>query len=260
MNEQERPIGAASGTEESTRSSLALQDLRLEYGAGALRVVALDGITATITGPTICGLLGRNGSGKTSLMSVIAGFQPPTSGTVAIARAGSLPEPLPGSEALYTGNDSLDGYLFKPADLMDLYACARPNWDEHLARHLLSRFEVPTNRPIRKLSLGQRSALLNTLAIASHAPVTLLDESYLGMDPIARDILTSELLRDFAEHPRIILFSTHEIEDWERIFSDVLIIAHGQLLLQQSADDIRATGKSIKELFTSLVTNGANHD
>ena len=153
--------------------------LRLDYGA----VTALDGLSFTLPGGRIYGLLGRNGAGKTSLLSLLAGFRRPSGGTV---RIGGQPVfENPGitrrvcliRETGDTGDrdDRVSYALWTAARL-------RPGWDADYADSLVDRFEIPRRKKLRELSLGQQSALGMTFGLVTRAPVTLLDESHLGMD------------------------------------------------------------------------------
>jgi ABC-2 type transport system ATP-binding protein len=94
------------------------------------------------------------------------------------------------------------------------------------------------------------------MGLACRAPLTILDEAYLGMDAIYRHIFAEELLADFMRMPRTILFSTHHIAEMERLFSEAIIIDGGEALLHDDADALRAnaaaegaTGASLQDIF-----------
>jgi hypothetical protein len=84
-----------------------------------------------------------------------------------------------------------------------------PNWDGELAEALLADFSLPAGRAVKRLSRGMRSALGIVLGLAARAKVTLFDEPYAGLDPVARQLFYERLLADYAEHPRTVLLSTH---------------------------------------------------
>jgi ABC-2 type transport system ATP-binding protein len=216
--------------------------LRLDYGA----VTALDGLSFTLPGGRIYGLLGRNGSGKTSLLSVLAGFRRPSGGTVRIDGQPVFENPRITRRVCLiretgdTGDrDDRVGYALWTA------ARLRPGWDADYADSLVDRFEIPRRKKLRELSLGQRSALGMTFGLATRAPVTLLDESHLGMDAPSRAAFSDELLADFIAHPRTIVISTHLIDELSRLFEQVVIIDRGRLVLQDETEVLRARGADV---------------
>jgi ABC-2 type transport system ATP-binding protein len=210
---------------------------------------ALDGVTLDLRPGVITGILGRNGAGKSTLLSLLAAFNRPTSGTVRVG-AGDLMED-PWENPWATANVQL---VRESGDLMEeervattlrYYADLRPWWDADLAGRLLDLFEVDPRKKPTALSRGKRSAVGATIGLAARAPLTILDEVYLGMDAPTRYAFYDELLADYAEHPRTILLSSHLVEEVERLFEDVVVIDRGRVLLAESADEMRARGFSL---------------
>lgn len=217
-----------------------IDDLRLTFGD----VHALDGVSLSLEPDKIYGLLGRNGSGKTSLMSVIAAFWRATSGGVLVD--GREPyENADVMERVCLIRESGDVTANTVKGALSFAARMRPDWDAEYAEHLVDRFKLPRKRFISRLSRGTKSALGCVLGLASRAPLTMFDESYLGMDAPARYVFVEELLRDYVEHPRTIIVSTHLIEEFERLFEEVLIIDRGRLLVHDTVDGLRERGVSI---------------
>lgn len=131
-------------------------------------------------------------------------------------------------------------------------ATVRPRWDPAFADVLVDRFQLPLKTRLGQLSRGQRSALGITMGLASRAPVTIFDESYLGLDAPSRYAFYDRLLADFAEHPRTFVISTHLIEEVAALFEQVLIIDHGRLLLQGDTDDLRERGATVTGLAVEV--------
>jgi len=219
--------------------------LTLRYGD----TTAVDGLTVTFEGGRIHGLLGRNGAGKTSLLSVMAGFRDATDGEALIDGEPVFENPRAMSQTclIRSSGDTVDHDwpADRVRDALALAAAMRPNWDDAYAARLLDRFEVDRRKRVGELSRGKRSALAVTLGLASRAPVTLFDESYLGMDAPSRYAFYDELLADIMAHPRTVVISTHLIEEVARLFERVIIIDRGQLLLADDADAVRARGASL---------------
>lgn len=207
---------------------------------------ALRDVSFTLEPGRIHGLLGRNGSGKTTLLSILAGFRKATSGQALLDGVPIFEneEAMRHICLIREGGDTVEGRERVRAAL-EFAAAMRPNWDANYAAHLLERFAVPPGKKVGQLSRGQRAALACTLGLASRAPLTMFDESYLGMDAPSRYIFYDELLRDFMEHPRTIIVSTHLIEEVSSLFEEVLILGNGRLLLHDEAEEFRARGITI---------------
>ena len=224
---------------------LELRDLTVRYGS----TVAVDAVSATFEAGQIHGLLGRNGSGKTSLLSAAAAFRAPSGGRVLLDGEPVFENPAAVRRiCLIRGaGDTVehDWPGDKVKDALGLAARLRPNWDVAFADRLVERFALSRTARLSELSRGQRSALGVVLGLACRAPVTMLDETYLGMDAPSRYAFYDELLADHVEHPRTVLISTHLIEEVASLFETVTVIDQGRLLLQESADALRARGAAI---------------
>ena len=224
-------------------SGIEIQNLTVRYPGD---VTAIDDLTLKLEGGKIYGLLGRNGSGKTTLMSLIAAFRRVTEGTVLVDGR----EPFENEELtqhiclvrdsgdVVVDGDSVQGILRRARRF-------RPNWDDQFAQRLLDTFQLPSKRGVAKLSRGQRSALGITVGLASRAPLTMLDEAYLGMDAPSRYAFYDILLEDYIENPRTIILSTHLIEEVGRLFEEVVIIDRGRLVVHDDTDSLRMRGAAV---------------
>lgn len=216
--------------------SIAVADLTLRYGTDT----ALNGLSFTLDRPGIHGLLGRNGSGKTSLLSVLAGLRPHHGGTVSLFN-----QPVFENGAVMRNLCLIreDGDLIESSEkisyALEFEADMRPWWDGDKALALLDTFGLSPKKKLGTLSRGQRSALACSIGIAARAPITFFDESYLGMDAPSRYAFYEALLADYLEHPRMILLSTHLIDEVARLFDHILIIDGGRVLLSDDAENLR---------------------
>jgi ABC-2 type transport system ATP-binding protein len=120
-----------------------------------------------------------------------------------------------------------------------------PNWDSDLAASLIDEFNLPVDRRVKKLSRGMRSALGIVIGLAARADITLFDEPYAGLDPVARQIFYDRLLAEYAEYPRTILLSTHLIDEVAGLLDRVLVLDQGQLVLDAETDDLRGAATSV---------------
>ncbi len=206
---------------------------------------ALDSVSMQIHANTITGLLGRNGAGKTTFMSLATAQDSPTTGTVRVLGEDPF-ENAPILEQLCFIRDNQrypDDYALKHA-----IRAARlfyPNWDQELADELIQLFRIPNKTVIKKFSRGQFSALGIVLGLASRAPVTFFDEPYLGLDATARGYFYDVLLRDFQAHPRTIVLSTHLIDEMDRLLERVIILDQGRVVQDADVEDLRGAAHQV---------------
>lgn len=200
---------------------------------------ALDSVTVSFEAGVIHGLLGRNGAGKTSLMSIASGQDWADDGTVTVfgERPHENEQVLPRicfvrEDQKYI-EDSYARHAFEAA------AMAYPNWDADLAERLIHDFGVPAKTRIKKMSRGQRSAVAVIIGIASRADATFFDEPYMGLDAVARQLFYDRLLEDYAEHPRTIVLSSHLIDEIAHLIENVVLIDRGRIMLDEPVDSLR---------------------
>ncbi|MEK3882318.1 ABC transporter ATP-binding protein [Paenibacillus sp. PL2-23] len=221
--------------------AIEVKDLTVRYGP----MTAVDQVSFHLDGGKIYGLLGRNGSGKTSLLSVLASFQPQSKGEVRIGGEAPFENAAVTSQVclIQESVHLADGYHVK--DALKLAAVCWPNWDDSYAARLLESFGLPLKKRISALSRGMKSALGVTIGLASRAPVTIFDEAYLGMDAPSRYAFYEELLKDYMEQPRTFILSTHLIEEVSSLFEEVLILDGGKLLLHEETELLRGRGVTV---------------
>jgi len=225
---------------------------------------ALKDVTFTLEPNKIYGLIGRNGAGKTSLLSVLASFRKQSNGDVLI-----------NGQPLFDNGEMMQNIQFIyqkefPTDSGEIYpkllkyikkeTAYRPNFDLAYAEELLKKFALPTNKRPNKLSKGMQSTLAVIIGLASRAPITIFDEAYLGMDAPTRDLFYKEVLKDQERHPRTIVMSTHLVSEMEYLFDEVIIIHKGELLTEGTYDEIVSAGATVTGINESIdiFANGRN--
>lgn len=207
--------------------------------------LALDDVSFTIEAGTIYGLLGRNGAGKTTAMSILTAQNFATSGTVRVFGENPyenervLPRMCFVRESQKYPDDATARHALKMASLF--FA----NWDAELAAGLVDDFQLPTRKPIKKLSRGQQSAVGVIIGLACRAEVTFFDEPYLGLDAVARQLFYDRLLADYAEHPRTIVLSSHLIDEVANMLERVIVVERGRILLDDETDVVRSRAATI---------------
>jgi ABC-2 type transport system ATP-binding protein len=212
--------------------------------------LALDRVSLDIEPGSITGLLGRNGAGKTTLLRIIAGQEFLSSGSVAVLGASPVHDDALLHRMVFVREDQRypDTGSFPYFQVRHALRAASwfyPNWDSDLAGALLADFNLPAGRAVKRLSRGMRSALGIVIGLAARAEVTLFDEPYAGLDPVARQLFYDRLLADYAEHPRTMLLSTHLIDEAAGLFERVVVIDSGRIVLDAAADEIRGTATSV---------------
>ncbi|MFI6095340.1 ATP-binding cassette domain-containing protein [Lentzea sp. NPDC051213] len=218
-----------------------VQGLTVRYGS----VTAIDDMSFSLSGNKIYGLLGRNGSGKTSLMSALAGFRRPI-GEVRVDGEPVFENPRTMQNVCLVRHspDAADKGD-RVRDVLNYGKAWRDSWDHAYALELAELFKIPLKGKVGELSLGRRSALGVVIGLAGRSPLTMLDESHLGMDTPTRYAFYDTLLHDFMAHPRTILISTHLIEELGSLLEEVVIIDQGRLVLQEDADTLRSRGTEV---------------
>jgi ABC-2 type transport system ATP-binding protein len=214
--------------------------------------VRTDNLTVTFSGvPAVHGLLGRNGSGKSTLAATLAGFREPSAGRVLIESDDFDQAREPYEDAIVTSRVCLireSGDLVGNASVKTVLGLAsglRPYWEADLAAELLDKFELSPRQKVQKLSRGKKSALGVVLGIASRAPLTIFDETYLGMDVPSRNLFYDALLADYTEVPRTIVLSTHLVSEVSSLLEEVVILDQGRLVTQSPVDSLRGRGAAI---------------
>jgi ABC-2 type transport system ATP-binding protein len=202
------------------------------------RTDALSGVSLTIPENSICGLLGRNGAGKTTIMSLVAGQDRPTSGTVNVLGHRPFENEAVLSRISFVRDNQRYPDNYRLHHVLRIAPDFAPNWSDEVAAELVDGLRIPDRTQIKKFSRGQLSSVAIVLGLASRAPVTLLDEPYLGLDVTARALFHDALIRDFAAHPRTVVLSTHLIEESEALFDRVIIVDRGQVRVDAESDRI----------------------
>jgi ABC-2 type transport system ATP-binding protein len=207
--------------------------------------LAVDDASFTIEKDVIYGLLGRNGAGKTTVMSMLTAQNFATSGDIRIfgerpyENARILQRMCFVRESQKYPDDALPKHAFGSARLFF------PNWDQDLADRLIDELQLPLKKTIKKLSRGQLSAVGVIIGLASRAEITFFDEPYLGLDAVARQIFYDRLIEDYTEHPRTVILSSHLIDEVSNLLERVLVIDRGRIVMDEETDAVRDRAANI---------------
>ncbi len=193
---------------------------------------ALDDVSLNVPKGCVFGLVGENGAGKSTLLKHVLGLLKASQGTVEVFGLNPVLEP---ENVL-----SRIGYLSEDRDmpdwmridqLMNFQSSFFPNWDHEYASQLVEMFDLPVKQRIKGLSRGQRARVGLLLAIAHRPDLLVLDEPSSGLDPVVRRDILAAIIRTVADEGRTVLFSSHLLDEVQRVSDHVGMLHAGQLLL-----------------------------
>ncbi len=200
---------------------IVLTDVTKQYR----NVPVLKNITLHMDMPGIYCLLGRNGAGKTTLLKSIAGYQNITKGQIQVDGKAIA------TSTLDTGVSYIENFAkhfnLPVRKLLRIASEVNPNYDFEFASEMMERFELDGKKKFHHLSLGMKTMVSTIVCLASNKSAILLDEPVLGFDAIMRMEFYEMLTESFQRHPRIIIVSTHIIEEIAKTIQKLIIIDKG---------------------------------
>ena len=224
-------------------STLAACGLAVRYGRRSL----LDDVSFKVPSGTVFALLGRNGSGKTSLVRCLLGQQKPAAGRAllfgrdawtgrrqAMDRIGVLPEEP----------DAPPGMTAR--QLSDFCRRLYARWDGPGVEGRLARFDVPFDTPFGRLSRGERGAVMLSLCLGHSPEVLVLDDPTLGLDAVVRRALFEELIAELADRGTTVFVTSHDLAGLEGLSDRVAVLHHGRLVLDEPMDALKARFRRLR--------------
>jgi len=214
---------------------IELKELGFRYGRAAKPL--FQGLDLQLPAGTLCGMLGANGAGKSSLLRLLAGLSFPQQGSCRVL--GFVPSER--SPAFLSDLFLLTEEIFVPpvtaAVYARRYAGFYPRFDPATYDKLLADFELPTDRKLSAYSYGQKKKFLLAFGLASNARLMIMDEPTNGLDLPGKSQFRRALISHFAPE-RSFLISTHQVHDLEGLIDSVMILADGNLLLHATMDEL----------------------
>jgi len=221
-----------------TENVVEVQGLTRRFGLKT----ALDNVSLSVRRGIVFGLVGENGAGKTTFIKHLLGLLRAKTGSVRVFGLDPVQDPV--------GVLGRIGYLSEERDLPDWMRIQEllnytqaffPKWDESYARELLETFALDPRQKIKTLSRGQRAQTGLLVALAHRPDLLLLDEPSSGLDPVVRRDILGAIIRTVADEGRTVFFSSHLLEEVERVADDVGMIHAGRLVLNAPLDQIKAS-------------------
>lgn len=202
--------------------------------------MALNEVSLLVPRGGVFGLIGGNGAGKTTLIKHILGMLKAQQGSVRVFGLDPVQDPV--------GTLGRIGYLSEERELPDWMRVGElmrytqaffPSWDETYAEELRASFDLDKKAQIKTLSRGQRARAGLLVALAHRPELLVLDEPSSGLDPVVRRDILGAIIRTIADEGRTVLFSSHLLDEVERVADRVAIIHQGQIMLTAAMDEIK---------------------
>ena len=226
---------------------LETENLRKAYLG---RKAVLHGVNLKVESGRIMGLLGPNGSGKTTFLKLIAGLLKPSGGSFRVCgeefgiATRKIVSFLPDKNVVYSWMSSENAIGF--------YADFFEDFDKAKAFEMLKFMKLDPKQSVGTMSKGMIEKLNLTLTFSRHSKLYILDEPLGGTDPVAREQIIKTIIKTWSEESAI-LITTHLVSDIEHVFNDVAFLKDGEIVLEGDAEDLRSTrGKSIYQIYLEV--------
>jgi ABC-2 type transport system ATP-binding protein len=234
-----------------SQPAIAVQGLSKRFGKRA----AVDGLAFEVPTGCVCGFLGRNGAGKTTAIRMMMNLTDPSAGQALLLGLDSRRH--------HTELMSRVGYVAEVPILYDWMTVRElvhftsqfyTTWNAPAVGALLDRFGLDQRQKVRHLSRGMSAQLALALAMGHDPELLILDEPATGLDVLVRRDFLESIIQIIQQEGRTVLFSSHLVNEVERVADQIVVIEQGRLLLSTRLDDLKEReGKSLEDIFVSLV-------
>lgn len=212
-----------------------------------------DNLSFDVPRGRILGLLGKNGTGKTTTINILSGFLQPRSGECYILgeKIGNM-NPLTRRKIGLLIEGHVQYQFMNIEQIERFYASFYPNWKREAYYELMSRLKVAPHQRINRMSCGQRSQVALGLILAQDPEVLVLDDFSLGLDPGYRRLFV-DYMREYAKaEDKTVFLTSHIIQDMERLVDDCIVMDYGKILVQMPVEEL--LGKFRR--YTAQVSEG----
>lgn len=217
---------------------------------------ALDDVSLSVPRGCVFGLLGENGAGKTTLIRHILGAYAAKIGKVRVLGMDPVAHPVDvlGRVGYLSEEREMPTWM-RVAELLRFTEAFYPNWDRRYATELLESFRLDPQAKVRTLSRGERAKTGLLLALAHRPEILVLDEPSSGLDVIVRRDILGAIVRTVADEGRTVFFSSHLIDEVERVSDRVAIMVQGKLVLTDTLDNIKEAHSRLTIRYTAPLSS-----
>jgi ABC-2 type transport system ATP-binding protein len=211
---------------------------------------AVDNLTLHVPRGHTLGLIGPNGAGKSTTIKMLMGMLRPNAGTVRVLGIDVFAEP--------SGVKRRVGYVpevpqiyrwMTVAEVIGFVRPFYPTWSDDECSRLLDLFTLPATKKVKHLSKGMAAKLSLLLALAHDPEVLILDEPMSGLDPIVREEFVEGVLRAICEKRRTVLFSSHTLDDVQRLADTIAVLYEGRLLVHRGVEELLGSARRIRAVL-----------
>ncbi|HWC96469.1 MAG TPA: ABC transporter ATP-binding protein [Candidatus Sulfopaludibacter sp.] len=236
-----------------SRPAIAVEGLTKRFG----NRVAVDNLSFEVPAGSVCGFLGRNGAGKSTVIRMLMNLADPTAGTISLLGLDSRRNHTALMHRIgYVSEAPVLYDWMKVGELVKFTAAFYRRWNDTLVDELLSRFGIDPKQKVRHLSRGTQAQLALALALGGDPELLILDEPATGLDVLVRRAFLESIIQLIQHEGRTVLFSSHLLHEVERVADRVVIIDRGRLVQTGSLEDLkRQTGSSLEESFVGAVAS-----
>lgn len=220
----------------SAEAVVSVTDLYRRFGTN----VALDNVSLYVPRGGVFGLVGENGAGKTTLIKHLLGLLRADAGTVRVFGLDPVANPVAvlGDIGYLSEEPDLPGWM-RVDELIRYMKAFYPNWDSAYAEKMRVQFGLAGGQRVKTLSKGQKAKAGLLVAQAHRPALLLLDEPSSGLDPLVRRDILEAVIRTVADEGRTVFFSSHLLEEIERVSDHIAMLHQGKIVLCGPLDEIK---------------------
>jgi ABC-2 type transport system ATP-binding protein len=226
--------------------AISVRSLVRKFG----KITALNGMDFDVPKGSVTGLLGPNGAGKSTAIHILMGLLRRDAGDVTVMGA----DPVSGDVEIkkrtgFVPEDPRGEPRFTVRQNLNFLKAFRPTWDDQLEQELLKMFEMDPTKRSQTLSRGQRAKLGLIGALSFRPELLILDDPTSGLDPLARREFIEGIVSVLAEEGRTVFFSSHQVDDIERVADRIVMIYSGKNIYQSTMEELHRNWRQFRLSF-----------
>lgn len=216
---------------------------------------ALDDLNINVNKGSIYGLVGTNGSGKTTIIKHITGIIRPDSGQITIDGENIFDNRKVKEKTGFIPDDLFFFSTYNLKEMSKFYKQLYPNWNQERYIHMVTQFDLDEKRKLSKFSKGMQKQAAFILTMSTMPDYLILDEPIDGLDPIIRKLVWKYVVEDVAEREMTVLVSSHNLKELEGICDSIGIISKGKMIIERDLDELKSDIHKIQVAYKSKPEN-----